>query len=275
MVALVRRLTKERKVGHAGTLDPEVSGVLPICLGQGTKTVEFLDSARKVYSAEIELGMATTTYDATGEVTKLGNTSSLSLEQIEEVLARFRGTIEQVPPMYSAVKHQGRPLYKLARAGVQIPRKPKKVEIFHLNILNWENPSLSVKVECGRGTYIRSLAHDIGQALGCGAHLKKSVRLQSGPFKLEEAIFPEELKDAFRQGYWQNFLYPIDTVLSHLDAVIVDEPGRKAITNGRSLTLTGVKGELCRAYSIEGKLLAILRFQPGKKRWHPEKVFAL
>lgn len=274
MVSLVRRLTGERRVGHAGTLDPEATGVLPICLGQGTRVVEFLNLAQKVYQAEIELGTATTTYDATGEVTQRGDISSLKLGQIEEALSRFKGEIEQVPPPYSAVKHHGQPLYKLARAGAQVPQKPRKVQISRLEILHWEGAHLEVEVECGKGTYIRSLAHDLGQVLGCGAHLRKLTRLQSGPFRIEEAVSPEELEEAFRQGYWQTYLHPLDVALSHLDAVIVGESDRKAILNGRFIALADVGGELCRAYSSDGKLLAVLRFRPDRGLWHPEKVFA-
>ena len=175
MVSLVRRLAGERRVGHAGTLDPEATGVLPICLGQGTRVVEFLNSSRKVYQAEIELGTETTTYDATGEVTRQGDTSHLTLEQIEEALNHFKGEIKQVPPPYSAVKYHGQPLYKLARAGAKVPQKPRKAQIFHLKVLRWEKAYLEMLIECGKGTYIRSLAHDLGQALGCGAHLRKPV----------------------------------------------------------------------------------------------------
>lgn len=274
MVSLVRRLTGERKVGHAGTLDPEATGVLPICLGQGTRVVEFLNSTRKVYQAEIELGVATSTYDATGRIIQRGDISSLQRGQIEEALAQFQGEIEQLPPAYSAVKHRGQPLYKFARAGLEVPRKPRKVQIYHLKILRWEGAELELRVECGKGAYIRSLAHDLGRVLGCGAHLKRLVRLQSGPFKLEEAVLPEELEEAFRKGYWQTYLYPPDVALSHLDAVIVAELDKKAILNGRLVALTGVEGELCRAYSSDGQLLAILRFRPDKGLWHPEKVFA-
>ncbi len=274
MVALVRRLTGEKRVGHAGTLDPEASGVLPICLGQGTRVAEFLSAAPKVYQADIELGIVTTTYDATGEITKVGDASSLSLEQVERALTRFRGEIEQIPPMYSAVKRRGRPLYKLARVGMEVARKPRKVEVFRLEILRWENPFLAIEVECGKGTYIRSLAHDLGQVLGCGACLKKLVRLQSGPFRLEGAVSPEELEEAFRQGYGQTYLHPLDVALSHLDAAIVSDGDKKAIIAGQSLALAGVEGKFCRAYSAEGKLLAVLHFQPDRGLWHPEKVFA-
>ncbi|MGB2885276.1 MAG: tRNA pseudouridine(55) synthase TruB, partial [Dehalococcoidia bacterium] len=171
VVAVVRRVSGERRVGHGGTLDPEATGVLPIYLGQGTRLVEFLVDARKVYQAEIELGISTDTYDATGRIVGRGDTSALTREDVEAATYSFKGSVEQVPPMYSAVKHQGVPLYRWARAGIELPRKTRKVEFYRIEVLEWRPPLLSLEVECSKGTYIRSLAHDLGAKLGCGAHL--------------------------------------------------------------------------------------------------------
>jgi tRNA pseudouridine55 synthase len=267
VVALVRRLSGERRVGHGGTLDPEATGVLPIGLGRGTRVTAFLAEESKVYQAQVELGTATDTYDASGKITCTGDVSTVTREQVEAALASFRGLIEQIPPLYSALKYQGQPLYRLARAGIEVPRPPRKVNIFRLELLHFELPLLTLEVTCSKGTYIRSLAHDLGQALGCGAHLKSLVRLKSGPFHLSEAVSLPQLEDAFRHRYWQLLLHPLDVVLLRLMAIIVGEENERAIVNGRPLLLPGGNagpsqgraGELYRAYSRDGRLIALLR----------------
>jgi tRNA pseudouridine55 synthase len=272
-VALIRKWSGERKVGHGGTLDPEATGVLPICLGQATRVVEFLNQGRKVYRAQVELGTATDTYDASGRVTSTGDPSAITEEQITIALASFQGYIEQLPPMFSAIKHQGKPLYRLARAGIEVPRERRWVNIFHIELLQLELPIITIKVECGKGTYIRSLAHDLGQALGCPAHLKSLTRLRSGPFTIDQALTLSQVENAFREGYWPELFYPLDEVLLHLSAIIVGPEREQAITNGRPLLLakTTNANERCRAYSLDGHIIALLRFHQG--RWQPEKVF--
>jgi len=276
VVALVRRLSGERRVGHAGTLDPDATGVLPICLGQGTRLIEFLAGATKIYRAEIELGIATDTYDATGKVTQRGDVSSLTKEQVETALSSFSGCIDQIPPMYSAVKQQGIPLYRWARAGVELPRRARRVELSRLEIVDWQFPLFTVEVECSKGTYIRSLAHDLGQKLGCGAHLRNLVRLKSGPFHIGDAVNISKLEEAFRQGQWAELLHPIDVAVLHLPAITVDEENEKAVINGRLLALTqgtGVSEKICRAYARDGRFIAILRYEEERGCWKPEKVF--
>lgn len=276
VVALVRRLSGERRVGHAGTLDPEATGVLPVLLGQGTRLIEFLADATKVYSAEIELGIATDTYDATGKVTQRCDASSLTREQVEMALSSFSGTVDQTPPMYSAVKHKGVPLYRWARAGVELPRKARRVEFSRLEIIDCNLPLLILEVECSKGTYIRSLAHDLGQKLGCGAHLKNLIRLKSGPFHISDAVSISKLEDAFSQGYWAEIIKPMDVAVIHLPMITVDEDSERAIINGRPLDLvTGgdVSAKLCRAYSRDGRFIALLRYDEQRGHWKPEKVF--
>ena len=223
IVAMVKRLSRERRVGHAGTLDPEATGVLPVCLGQGTRVVEFLVDASKTYRAQIELGVATDTYDASGKITQRGDISGISQKQLESALASFCGLIQQTPPMYSAVKYHGKPLYKWARAGITVERKSRPTKIYHLELTDWQPPVVTIEVVCGKGTYIRSLAHDLGQVLGCGANLKSLIRLRCGLFDVKDAISVSQLEDAFRCGYWQHFVYPIDIVLSHWTAVVVND----------------------------------------------------
>jgi len=278
IVAMVRRLAGERRVGHAGTLDPAATGVLPVCLGQGTRVIEFLVDTTKVYRAQIELGVATDTYDATGSITYRGDPSGISREQLETALAAFRGSIQQTPPMYSAVKHHGKPLYKLARAGIKVDRKSRQAEIHRLELTDWQPPLVTVEVVCGKGTYIRSLAHDLGENLGCGANLKSLVRLRCGIFDIKDSVSVPQLENAFRYGYWQNFINPIDTVLSHLTVMVVDDNTSQAIRNGRPIDYleqptAACSSNHCRVYTHDGCFLGILRFNPEKRQWQPEKVF--
>lgn len=276
VVALVRRLFGERRVGHAGTLDPQATGVLPVCLGQATRLIEFLTEATKVYRAEIEFGIATDTYDATGRVTWSGDISSLFREQVEEAVASFIGFIDQTPPVYSAIKYQGMPLYRWARDGVEIPRKSRRVEFSRITVLDWQLPILTLEVECSKGTYIRSLAHDLGAKLGCGAHLKSLIRLRCGSFYLSDAISVSKLEEALSQGNWSALIHPMDVAVMHLPAVTVDVDDEKAVLNGRPRFLKlGIEthGELRRAYSPDGSLIAILRYDGQRGHWKPEKVF--
>jgi tRNA pseudouridine55 synthase len=281
IVSLVKRLGGEKRVGHAGTLDPAATGVLPVCLGQGTRIIQFLLEAPKAYRAEIELGVATDTHDATGTVVSRGDPSGVSREKLLSALDSFRGLIEQTPPMYSAVKHGGKPLYELARSGIKVARKSRKRWVYRLELTSWQPPIATIEVECGKGTYIRSLADDLGQLLGCGANLKSLTRLKCGLFTIEDAITVPQLEEGFRYGYWQQFLYPIDIVLSQWVAVVVDDTAAEDIKNGRPLALEGadnlppsVEGNRCRVYTRDGDFLAMLCFDSAKGQWQPEKVFA-
>ena len=279
VVAMVKRLSGERRVGHAGTLDPAATGVLPVCLGQGTRIVEFLVATTKTYHAGIELGVSTDTYDASGQVTQRGDPSSIDLDKLQSAIVSFRGTIRQTPPMYSAIKHRGQPLYKLARAGISVERKSRAVKIHRLELIAWQPPLATIEIECSKGTYIRSLAHDLGQSLGCGAHLQSLVRTRCGIFDIKDAVSISRLEEAFRQGYWENFLYPIDVVLRDYDAIVVDDAAEAAMKNGNSITVADSSGAnantdktYCRAYSQDGRFLGILCFVPEKGTWQPKKV---
>jgi len=280
IVALVKRLSGERRVGHAGTLDPDASGVLPVCLGQGTRIVQFLMDTTKSYRAEIELGVTTDTYDASGEITRQTDPSGISAEQVESALAPFRGDIQQIPPDYSAVKYHGRPLYKWARAGIKVETKSRPAKIYRLALLDFKSPVVTIEVECGKGTYIRSLAHDLGQNLGCGASMKSLVRLHCGPFHISNSISLPELEEAFHYGYWERLLCPIDTVLSQWAAVVVSDDTGRLIRNGSPLFLEKDDAlalppadNRCRAYTSDGQFIGLLRFDPERGQWRPEKVF--
>jgi tRNA pseudouridine55 synthase len=280
VVSAVRHLSGEKRVGHAGTLDPAASGVLPVCLGQGTRVTEFLLDAPKAYRAEIEFGVATDTDDATGKIISRGDPSGVSRRKLLSALNSFRGLVSQTPPMYSAVKQGGKPLYKLARLGIEVERKSRLRWIYHLELKGWQPPLATIEVECSRGTYIRALARDLGQFLGCGAHLRGLLRLRCGPFDIKDAVFLPQLEDAFRYGYWQKLIYPIDFVLLHWAAVVVDGGAEDDIKNGRPLVLAGddslkvSSGERCRAYTSDGSFLGVLRFNSETGQWQPEKVFA-
>ncbi|MCK4862912.1 MAG: tRNA pseudouridine(55) synthase TruB [Dehalococcoidales bacterium] len=277
VVAMVKRLSGERHVGHAGTLDPDATGVLPVCLGRGTRIVEFLVDTTKVYRAEIELGTATDTYDGSGKITRRGDASKIGRAEVESALEGFRGSIQQTPPMYSAVKHQGKPLYMLARAGIEVKRKSRTVKIHRLELIAWESSVATVEVECGKGTYIRSLANDLGQSLGCGAHLKSLVRTRCGLFDIKDAVTTMQLEEAFLYGYWEHFIYPIDIVLQDYQAVVVDYEAEETIKNGSAVALgqdvkCDTRQKYCRAYAVDGRFLGILRYIPEKGIWQPKKV---
>lgn len=278
IVSLVKRLSGVRRVGHAGTLDPAATGVLPVCLGQGRRVVPFLHDTAKVYKAQVELGVTTDSYDATGNITATGDPTGLSRQHLLSALDSFRGLIQQTPPMYSAIKHGGRPLYELARAGIEVERKSRPVQIYRLELKRWQPPVATIEVECSKGTYIRSLAYDLGQLLGCGAHLKSLSRLRYGCFSLEDAVSLPRLEDGFRHGYWQQFVYPIDIVFQDWAAVVVDDAAAADVRNGRPVELKpgdspkpGV--ERLRVYNGDGRFLGVLTFNREKGHWRPGKVF--
>jgi tRNA pseudouridine55 synthase len=276
IVKAIRRLTGERRVGHGGTLDPEASGVLPICLGRATRLAEFLSDADKAYWAEIELGVSTDTYDTQGTVVATNDPSALSIGKVETAIESFQGIIQQTPPMYSAVKHQGVPLYRLARAGVSVPRKPRQVEIYRIDLLQWRPPIAVLEVECSKGTYIRTLAHDLGEKLGCGGHLKNLVRIRSGPFNINDGATLEQVEAASREVEWTSIIQPLDVAVLHLPYMTVDEEEERAISNGRILD-RGVQdskaGDYCRVYTLDGRLVAIMSYDEDRKGWRPRKVF--
>jgi tRNA pseudouridine55 synthase len=275
VVAAVKRLAGEQRVGHTGTLDPAATGVLPVFLGRATRVIGFLTDTAKAYRAVIEMGIATDTYDASGQVVHRSDPSSIDRDGFESALDSFRGDIRQVPPMYSAVKHAGRPLYKLARAGVTVERRARPVTVHRLELVAWQPPSITLEIECSKGTYIRSLAHDLGQALGCGAHLKTLVRTRCGIFDIMDAVSLPRLEEAFRCGYGEHYLHPVDIVLQDYDAVIVDDAAEGAIRNGGAVDISGGRQaahKYCRAYSQDGRLLGMLRYLPEKQAWQPKKV---
>jgi tRNA pseudouridine55 synthase len=276
VVSLVKRLSGVKRVGHAGTLDPAATGVLPVCLGQARRVVPFLHDAAKLYKARIEFGVTTDSYDATGNVTARADPSGLSRKKLVSALGSFRGLIEQTPPMYSALKRGGRPLYELARAGIEVKRKNRPVQIYRLELMYWRPPLATIEVECGRGTYIRSLAHDLGQSLGCGAHLESLVRLRYGCFDIQDAVSLLKLEEGFRDGSWTNFIYPLDFVFQDWAAVVVDDAAAADIRNGRPVQIEPgfTEADRLRVYNGDGCFLGLLKFNREKGRWLVVKVFS-
>ena len=279
VVRRIKRASGLKRVGHGGTLDPIATGVIPVCLGQATRMMEYLIDGTREYRAEIELGVETDTYDALGKVTERKDPSSVTRQDFERSLEAFMGPIEQVPPMYSALKRQGKRLYELARAGVEVEREARKVEVMSIELLDSAPPVFTIDITCGRGFYMRSLAHDLGQELGCGAHMKSLVRRRSGPFSLADAITLEDLEHRFEDGLWQESLYAPDVVVGHMRAAIVGKNVEDMIRHGRPLP-SGLRipfsgpNDQCRVYGTDGRFLAILSFNASEGQWQPERVFA-
>jgi tRNA pseudouridine55 synthase len=276
IVSSIRKYTREKRVGHIGTLDPLASGVLPVCIGSATRIIQYIDDNNKTYRAEIELGISTETYDREGAVTRTKDASDITAEQVSRVLESFTGTIQQTPPRYSALKLQGKRYYELARADIDFQPVPRTVEIRTIKIDSFQPPCVTLTIECGKGTYIRSLAHDIGESLGCGAHLKNLIRLKSGIFEIEDSVPFDEITRKFAEGDAAGILYPADRVLQNRDRVTLSEDEKKAVINGISIPLpdsaSQQKNLVC-AYTEGGEFAAILRYEPEQNLWHPEKVF--
>lgn len=268
VVAKVRRGLKIKKVGHAGTLDPMATGVLILCLGYATRLSEYAMHATKQYRATVHLGVETDTYDAEGETLKVYDASHVTREDVEAILPQFTGDIAQLPPMYSAIKQGGRKLYELARAGETVERKARPVTIHSLTIAEWKPPHFVLDVVCGAGTYIRSLAYDMGQILGVGAHLSGLVRVASGGFNLNDAV---QLGALLKADGWEKSLLPPDMVLYDYPALHLDSEDTAHVLQGRSVEGEAPTTEFARAYDHEGKFIALLRAEG--RLWRPHKVF--
>lgn len=227
VVRQVKRLAKEKKVGHGGTLDPEAGGVLPVCIGRATKAIDFIMEDTKEYIAGIKLGVVTDTYDREGKILREGKVSC-SEQQVREVIEKFVGNIMQVPPMYSALKQNGKKLYELAREGKEVYREPRSINIYSIDILSMELPFISIKVRCSKGTYIRSLCYDIGEELGCGAMMWSLERSSTGPFTLESSVKLEDLNEVNIKSY----IIPLEKVFEKFPKLIVNEKFEKLISNG-------------------------------------------
>lgn len=281
VVARVRKLLHQRRVGHAGTLDPAASGVLPICVGHGTRVAEYLSESGKAYQAEITFGVVTDTYDAEGSIVRTADTSHLTQSQIEAALPHFLGPQMQVPPRYSAIKIQGQTAYKRARSGEEITLEARPIEIYQLQLLSWQPPELTLAIECSKGTYIRSLAYDLGEYIGCGAYLSALLRTRSGPFTLANSITLEQLAEACEQGTVNRFLFAADSALQDYPALELDKETILRVMHGNAFrylpsgahTLPQPIPSLARIYDTEGHFLAIASWDNQHQQWQPKKVF--
>jgi tRNA pseudouridine55 synthase len=276
----VKRITGQRqKVGHGGTMDPLARGVLPICFGQATRLMDYVVGGSKRYVMDVKLGESTSTYDAEGEVTATRSIEGVTRTGIESALERFIGVVDQVPPMYSAVKVDGQRLYKLARAGIEVEREARSVEIHAIRLTQVELPKLTLDVDCGRGVYMRTLAHDLGEILGCGAHVTDLVRRSCGGFSDSDSVTLEDLDaEAQKPGGWQHRLHPVDWVVRDYNSVTVGPAAEKYLRNGQPVSLGRPELnagylEQFRAYNTSGQFLALVRFDRAGNSWRPVKVF--
>lgn len=251
----VRRLYRAAKAGHTGALDPLATGMLPLCLGEATKFSQFLLDADKRYVTCIQLGTRTTTGDREGEVLTQEAIPELSDTELEAVLDKFRGDIEQIPPMYSALKHEGKPLYEYARQGIVIERKRRQVTISNLTLISRTADTLTLDISCSKGTYIRTIGEDIGETLGCGGHLKTLHRVSTAGYQPENMLTLEEFEVLAEQGeeVLDERLMTMDTAVEHLDKVMLSAPASKDMLFGRTVQnpTTLADGALIRLYDQE------------------------
>ncbi len=272
VVACLRRILSTRKIGHTGTLDPDAVGVLPVCVGTATKAVDLLTATEKEYIATVQLGSETDTQDASGTVLRSCE-ASVTEEDIRRVAQEFVGEISQIPPMYSAIKQDGKKLYELAREGKTVERKPRKITIHELEILelDLERRRFTMRVACSKGTYIRTLCQDIGESLGCFAHMAELCRTRTGAFSLEESLTLQEVENAMEQGD-SSFLMPVDRVFEKIPVLKLNPKEAEMVRHGVRIRAKGFpEGARCRMYDPAGEFLAVSVVV--ENRWKLEKTF--
>jgi tRNA pseudouridine55 synthase len=269
----VRRLTQQQQVGHAGTLDPMATGVLVLCLGRATRLAEYLQGHPKRYQATIRLGEVTDTYDAEGQVIARHPVPPLSKETLLAHLRPFQGTVTQRPPVYSALKVAGTPAHRRARRGEAVALSPRQVVIHELNLRQWTPPDLSLEIACSAGTYVRSLAHDLGQAIGCGAHLIALRRMASGPFTLADAISLPELEHLVAAGQWTKRVLPLPEAVRGMPRLTLTLAAVQSARFGQPMPGPDAEADaLAAGFDPTGELIAILRFDARQRVWRPHKV---
>ena len=263
MVYTMRQLTGIKKVGHTGTLDPMATGVLPVCIGNATKVADMLTLSDKCYIAELILGMTTDTQDADGEVLTECEVSCTE-DEIRSVINSFVGEIEQIPPMYSAIKQNGKKLYELARKGIEVERKSRKVTINSIDILEINGERVTIKVSCSKGTYIRTLCEDIGIKLHVGAYMNTLRRVKTGPFTIDESHTVKELNLLKDAGNIDSVLIPVDRMFMEYPEIILNPKQVKSITNGVQMTYNGKEEQSYRVYDENKKFLCISKIVNGR-----------
>lgn len=285
VVAKLRRILGQSEIGHSGTLDPEATGVLVVGLGQATRSFQYMDEAVKIYRAELTLGQTTDTQDATGRIIASQLDMRIRRDQLEQAIGKLTGEIRQIPPMFSAVKLHGKKLYDLAREGLEVEREARPVKVYHWRIVDPQPEytyatRLTCEITCSRGTYIRTLIHDLGRSLGCGAHMSALVRLRSGPFSLEDAVSLSDVAEYFAAGRIEELLFSINAALSHLIPIWPQNEDLPKLMNGGKLSFDKYPvarniGALARALDNDCRVLAVLRLEDGGayRYWQPVKVF--
>lgn len=279
VVAKMRGICKQKKIGHTGTLDPQATGVLPVCLGSGTKLCDMLTDKDKEYVAELLLGVETDTQDTTGAVLKESQVT-VSEDEVREAVMSFQGEYHQIPPMYSALKVDGKKLYELARAGKEVERKPREVYIHEIEILEMTLPVVKIRVACSKGTYIRTLCADIGEKLGCGGTMKSLKRTRVGGFSLDKAVTLSELEQMRDENRLEDILHPVDSAFAECPMLHVQQEFCKLIDNGNSFypnhTLekkTYKAGEWVAVYREDNSFVGVYAFDAGRKWYKPVKMF--
>ena len=279
VVAKLRGILRQRRIGHTGTLDPDAEGVLPVCIGSATKLCDMLTDWDKEYEAGLRLGLITDTQDIWGQILE-EKPVTVTESEAEAAILSFVGGYAQLPPMYSAIKVDGKRLYELARQGKEVERKPRNITIHELEILSMQLPEISLRVACSKGTYIRTLCHDIGEKLGCGAVMNRLERTRTGRFTLSEAHRLDEIETLYKQGRIEEVLLPVDGMFEESAEVHVVEDARKLIENGNSFSINRIRerrlfdeGEEVRVYDTAGRFYGIYTFLRGEGRFIPRKMF--
>jgi tRNA pseudouridine55 synthase len=277
VVQAIRNGTGLRRAGHTGTLDPRASGVLVILVGPAVRLSEYVSASDKRYQAIIRLGGSTDTFDGEGKVTLSKDPVSVTETQFEEALQTFVGEIEQTPPPYSAVKVQGRKAYEMAREGEEVDLAPRKITVHHLEVLEWAPPEVVIDVHCSSGTYVRSLANDLGVMLGCGAYLVGLRRTKSGRFSLRDSVPLRKLQEAFTAGNWYQYLIPAAEALGDWTAIELNPDEVEGVRHGHRVKVVGEPTETkVRGVSTQGELVALMELtinEDGSREWQPKKVF--
>ncbi len=272
VVQVIRNGTHIKRAGHTGTLDPRASGVLVVLIGPAVRLSEFVSAEDKRYQSTIKLGESTDTYDGDGTITGVSEIQ-VSMQQFEEALKQFVGEIEQVPPPYSAIKVQGRRAYALAREGEEVVLEPRTITVHSLELIEWNFPEVVVDVHCSSGTYVRSLAHDLGKVLGCGANLTGLRRTKSGRFTLKDAIPLRKLVEAFESSNWYQYLIPAAEALSDWPSITLNNEEVDAVRHGHRVPRAENVGQTVRAINEQGELVALMDYDETASEYQPKKVF--
>ncbi len=286
VVARLRGICKQKKIGHTGTLDPDAVGVLPVCLGNGTRLCDMLTDRQKEYVAVLRLGLATDTQDISGKVLSEKEVT-ISPEDVKKIIMSFQGDLLQTPPMYSALKVNGQKLYELARQGKEVERVARPITVYEIEILEEAHPDYTIRVSCSKGTYIRTLCHDIGQQAGCGAVMASLTRTRVGEFKIEDAYTISRLEEFAKEETLSERVTSVEKMFESLMDILVKEDGMKALNNGNQLTvdeissisgkavetLTLRNGQEFKVYSFEKSFFGIYKYEESRKLFSPVKMF--